>query len=166
MQGVWFRHNTQLQSLEHGQSRSLIHSLGAQDALEMAQVLDLEEAAFLIANHHIIDVEESLDLLRLSRPLELEVHIMVPLDPSAIQLAARIGCASLGIQVSLPPHEDGIQRPGLLKHLLKPLTMPVWGFGGLQASHLNGLRDIGFSGCVLDFEVAHLVDDAHLLTWP
>ena len=165
MQGIWFRQNAQLQSLEHDQTRSLIHSLGAQDALEMAQVLALEEAVFLIAHHHIIDVEETLDLLRLSRPLDLEVHIMVPLDPSVIQVATRIGCASLGIQVSLPPYENGIQRPVLLKHLLASLTIPVWGFGCLQASHLNGLRDIGFSGCVLDSEVAHPVDDAHPLTW-
>ena len=140
----------------------MIHGLGAQDALEMAQVLELEEAV-AIAHERIIYVENFERFAQADRLIWKRTswfHSTLSHLPGTALVVHRLGF------MSLPPHEDGIQRADLLKHLLKPLTIPVWGFGGLQASHLNGLRDIGFSGCVLDSEAARPVDDAHPLTWP
>ena len=115
----------------------------------MAQVLELEEPVFLIAHERIIDVEESLltCFVYADRMMGM-LHIMVPLDPSAIPAGGSHWlCHRLGYRCPFHPMRmESSVRP-LLKHLLKPDTHRVWGFGGLQASHLNGLRDIGFQVC-------------------
>ena len=165
MKGVWFRKNSQVHSQDHSQIHPLIQSLCALDALEMAREMEIEEAIFCISHLHIIDAEESLDFLRLCQPLDLAIHIMLPLDPSVIQLASHLGCASLGIQVSIPSIEAGVQRSALLTHLLKDISIPTWGFGGLQAKHMGDLQNIGFAGCLLDGSIEFPVDDFPTVIW-
>ena len=151
MQGIWFERNTHVYCRNSQSEHHVIHSHSAHDALARAQAMGMAQGQlFKIADGHIIDVEESLDLLRLCQTHEYAAQIMLPLDPSVILQADRIGCSSLGIQVAVPHIECGVQRQALLKSILGQIDTEAWAFGGLEPSDILGLPELGFTGVLLD----------------
>ena len=167
MKGLWFESEDHVSCAQSELRRQLIHGYEAHDAVAMAQTMMLQAPPiFKMAHRQTIDAEESLDVLRLCRTVEFSAHMMLPLDPSTILQAQRIGCLSIGIQVSIPTIEVGIQRQALLKNILSQLDIDAWAFGGIQPSDITRLAALGFKGALLSSEYSSEAPERNAQLWP
>jgi hypothetical protein len=149
LKGLWIESTGRLRRISGSESKELISSLEAHDAFLRARVLNGTEFAFRICVEDIVDAEGSLEILRLCRHHEYDAHVFLPLDLSVISQATRLGCTSIGIQVSVPKIEIGVMRPDLLSSILPQIPVPVWAFGSIRPTDIDFIRNLGFDGVLI-----------------
>lgn len=151
MKGVWLRNNREVHHFTTVGTVPFVDSNDPHDAMRLAKIqFPDQNILFRIHAADWIDVEGSLDLLRLCRQYDLSAHVELPLDPSALIQASRIGCLSIGIRISHPQFESGISRPDLLKEIVPHLSVPCWGSGPLTIEMVPELCKLGFTGIIID----------------
>jgi hypothetical protein len=151
VKGVWLRNNREVKHFSSVGAVPFIDSNDAHDAIRLAQIqFPNQNILFRIHAEEWIDVEGSLDLLRLCQHYDLSAHVELPLDPSALIQASRIGCLSIGVRLSHPQFESGISRPDLLREVVPLLSVPCWGSGRLSIEKVPELSKLGFTGIILD----------------